>query len=38
MAALQASLDAVRGTSAPPAKGKKAPAESKSRQKTGAKG
>jgi DNA end-binding protein Ku len=38
MAALQASLDAVRGTSAPADKGKKAPATPKSRQKSAAKG
>jgi DNA end-binding protein Ku len=39
MAALQASLDAVRGAgSSAPAKGKKAPAESKTRQKSAAKG
>jgi DNA end-binding protein Ku len=41
MAALQASLDAVRGSGSPasaPAKGKKAPAGSKSRQKTPANG
>jgi DNA end-binding protein Ku len=38
MAALQASLDAVRGSAAPADKGKKAPAAPKSRQKSASKG